>query len=135
LAPIVGALVATICFATAFPVSANSVAANSVAAKSENGVWARDDGLVRARFGPCGDAICAVNIWVRNPEGSEKTGDRIVMSVRETSPDHWTGSAFDPQRDKTFTMDMNVEGARMTTRGCVLGGLVCKSVGWTRLSE
>jgi len=35
----------------------------------------------------------------------------------------------------TYSMEMSVEGERMTTRGCVLDGLVCRSVGWSRLSR
>jgi uncharacterized protein (DUF2147 family) len=107
----------------------------AAAAQSPDGVWARDDGLVRARIGPCGGAVCAVNTWVRDPAGSEKIGDRLVMTMQRSSSGHWSGSAFDPQRNVTYSMEMSVEGERMTTRGCVLDGLVCRSVGWSRLSR
>ena len=97
------------------------------------GEWARGDGLVRSRIAPCGASICATNTWTKNPQGDEKVGDRLVMDMHETSHDHWTGSAFDPQRNRTYSMQLSVEGDRMTTRGCVLGGLLCRSVDWTRV--
>ena len=100
-----------------------------------DGDWARDDGLIRSHIGVCGGAICATNIWAKNPEGNEKVGDRLVMTLNETATNHWTGSAFDPQRNRTYSMEMNVTGNRMTTRGCVLGGLLCRSVGWTRMTR
>jgi uncharacterized protein (DUF2147 family) len=105
------------------------------AASSADGTWARDDGLVKTRIAACGEAVCATNFWAKNPQGDEKVGDKLVMTLKETGTDHWTGSAFDPQRNRTYAMEMSVAGDRMTTRGCILGGLLCKSVGWTRIGR
>jgi uncharacterized protein (DUF2147 family) len=63
--------------------------ASPVAAASADGVWARDDGLVRSCMGPCCAAVCAVNVWVKDPAGSEKVGDRLVMTMKETGAGHW----------------------------------------------
>jgi uncharacterized protein (DUF2147 family) len=104
-------------------------------AGSADGDWARDDGLIRTRIAACGGAVCATNFWAKNPQGDEKVGDKLVMTLKETAADHWTGSAFDPQRDRTYSMEMSVAGNRMTTRGCILGGILCKSVGWTRITR
>jgi uncharacterized protein (DUF2147 family) len=112
-----------------------SCVSTEAAAQSADGVWARDDGLVRARIAPCGVKICATNTWVNDPAGSEKVGDKLVLTVIEASAGHWTGTAFDPRRNMTFSMDMNIDGARLTTQGCVLGRLVCRSVGWARVSR
>jgi uncharacterized protein (DUF2147 family) len=103
------------------------------AAGSANGDWARDDGLIRTHIAACGEAICATNTWAKNPQGDEKVGDKLVMTLNATDPNHWTGSAFDPQRDRSYSMEMSVAGDRLTTRGCVLGGILCRSVGWTRM--
>jgi uncharacterized protein (DUF2147 family) len=104
-------------------------------AGNADGDWARDDGLIRTHIAACGNAICATNIWAKNPQGDEKVGDKLVMTLNEAAADHWTGSAFDPQRSRTYAMEMNVAGNRMTTRGCILGGLLCKSIGWTRMGR
>jgi len=104
-------------------------------AQSVYGAWARDDGLVRSRIGPCGTQICATNIWVKNPQGPEKAGDRLEMTLKERGPGHWSGSAFDPQRNLTYAMTLTVDGRRMSTSGCILGGVLCRAVGWRRVSR
>lgn len=116
-------------------VAALVVTALPAFAQTANGEWARGDGLVRARIAPCGVKLCATNVWVKDPQGSEKVGDQLVMDLHETSAGHWTGSAFDPQRNLTYAMEMTAEGERLTTRGCVLGGLVCRGVTWTRVAR
>ncbi len=103
-------------------------------AGSADGDWARDDGLIRSRVAPCGAAVCATNIWAKNPQGDEKVGDKLVMTLNEIDANHWTGSAFDPQRNRTYSMEMSVAGDRMTTRGCILR-ILCRSVGWTRMTR
>ena len=79
-------------------------------------------------------ATSATNIWAKNPQGDEKVGNRLIMTLNETGADHWTGSAFDPQRDQTYTMSIRVAD-KMTTDGCVMGGLTCESMNWTRLNR
>lgn len=99
------------------------------------GVWARGDGVARVRVIPCGGALCAINTWIKPGVADEKVGDRLVMQVKPAGPATLSGAAFDPQRNLNYRMKIDVSGATMTTRGCVLGGLICKNMGWTRLSE
>jgi uncharacterized protein (DUF2147 family) len=105
------------------------------AAQKAYGEWARDDGQVRTRIAPCGKAVCAVNTWAKNPSGDEKAGDRLVMTLNQSGVSHWVGSAFDPQRNSTYSMDISVQGNRLTTRGCVMGGFLCRDVAWTRVGR
>ena len=104
-------------------------------ADGADGEWSRDDGLVRARIASCGGAVCATNTWVKNPDGDEKIGDKLVLTLTRTDESHWTGSAFDPKRHLDFSMEMRVAGDRLTTRGCVFAGFVCRDVGWTRFNR
>jgi uncharacterized protein (DUF2147 family) len=110
-------------------------AAQPALAQSVYGAWARDDGLVRSRIGPCRTQICATNIWVKDPQGPEKAGDRLEMTLKEQRPGRWSGSAFDPQRNLTYAMTLTVDGRRMSTSGCILGGLLCKAAGWRLVSR
>jgi uncharacterized protein (DUF2147 family) len=98
------------------------------------GVWQRGDGLAKVRINRCGSSICAVNTWVKDPSGGEKVGDRLVMSVTPKAAGKMAGTAFDPQRKLSYRIEINVANERMKTRGCVLGGIVCKSVGWTKVN-
>jgi len=106
--------------------------AGAALAQSPYGLWARGDGDARVNIAPCGENLCATNVWIRNP-GTEQPGHRLIMRLRQTGEAVWTGSAFDPQRNMNFSMRMEVERQRMTTRGCAFGGLVCRSTTWTRL--
>ena len=97
------------------------------------GDWSRGDGKAKVRIEPCGDDICAINTWIRPGVSDEKVGDRLVMTIKPNGADKWVGKAFDPQRHMTYRMSIDVAATTMTTHGCVLGGLLCKNMGWTRL--
>ena len=119
--------------AGAMLVAAQPAAADARAALM--GEWARGDGVARVRIAPCGGDLCATNTWIRPGVADEKAGDRLVMTVADAGPARLAGMAFDPQRDRSYRISINVGSATMTTRGCILGGLLCKSVGWRRIGE
>jgi uncharacterized protein (DUF2147 family) len=111
-----------------------SLAHSAAAEPSPFGLWARGDGSAKVRIERCGADLCAVNTWIREGTDGEKTGDKLVMSVVRSGAGLWTGSAFDPQRDLNYRMTMTVGETSMTTRGCIVAGLLCKDMGWTRLT-
>lgn len=45
----------------------------------------------------------------------------------------YTGKITDPDNDKTYTGKASLKGNTLTMKGCVLGGLVCRSQTWSRL--
>lgn len=97
------------------------------------GHWARGDGKARIRIAPCGEATCVTNTWIRPGTPDEKTGDKLTMDVRPAGTGKWSGTAFDPQRNLHYSMTIDVANDHMTSDGCVLRGLVCKHMSWTRL--
>ncbi|POO55018.1 DUF2147 domain-containing protein [Agrobacterium rosae] len=107
--------------------------AGSVSAADINGQWARGDGNAKVQIAPCGSDICATNTWIKPGTPKEKTGDRLVMSIKPTSDGEYAGTAFDPQRDLTYKLTVSVKGDTMTTKGCVLAGIICKGVDWSRI--
>jgi uncharacterized protein (DUF2147 family) len=98
------------------------------------GNWARGDGNARVRIAPCGEALCAINTWIRDPASDEHVGDKLVMKV-SGSGSSMAGTAYDPQRKLSYSLEINYGQSSMQTRGCVLAGIVCKSVSWTRVSR
>lgn len=104
------------------------------AADITSGVWLRGDGAAKVRVQRCGDALCAVNVWIKNP-GDEKVGDKLVMEVSPKGPGHLEGSAYDPQRNLRFSSRITYTDTSMTTSGCILAGLICRSVNWTKVSS
>jgi len=99
------------------------------------GNWARNDGKTHIRVAPCGAEYCGVNTWVRPGHTGEKVGDTLVVNLKPTGAERWSGSAFDRRRNRHYTMLVHVAGRRMTTEGCILGGMMCQSMGWSRLGR
>jgi uncharacterized protein (DUF2147 family) len=97
-----------------------------------DGVWSREDGAARVRIAACGEKLCATNIWVKPGDSDEKVGDVLEMKLRQGDGGGLTGEAYDKRRDLHYSMDITVNGTAMTTKGCVVGGLICKSSEWTR---
>jgi len=97
------------------------------------GHWLRADGVARVEVAPCGPDLCMTNVWIKPGVTDEKVGEYIRLEVKPTGPGHWKGTGYDPQRDLAFSTDMEVAGDSMTTGGCLVGGLVCKSTPWTRV--
>jgi uncharacterized protein (DUF2147 family) len=97
------------------------------------GDWARGDGKTKIHVASCGAEICARNTWVKHGASGEKVGDRLILKVKPAGAGHWSGKAFDPQRDQNYAINVHVTDKHMTTRGCVMGGLICQSMNWTRL--
>jgi len=107
--------------------------AGAAQAGSPMGQWARGDGNAKVRMAKCGENICATNTWIKPGTPSEKTGDVLVMKLKPVSDTEYTGTAFDPQRNMNYKITLTVNGDSMTTKGCVLGGLLCKGVNWSKI--
>ncbi len=107
---------------------------SAVAGEGILGEWARGDGNARVRIAPCGGALCAVNTWIRDPSSGERVGDRLVLNVASAGRS-LSGTAYDPQRKLNYSLSIEYGPQSMQTRGCVLAGIVCKSVSWARLSR
>ena len=109
-------------------------ATSSCFAQDVSGVWLRDNGNSRMRFAPCGEALCGVIAWVKDSNVPAKVGQRIFYNMKETATNAWSGNAFNPEDGKTYSGKMTLSGNKLTTSGCVLGGVICRSVIWTRVN-
>lgn len=96
------------------------------------GTWQRDTGASRVRFAKCGDALCGTISWLKDPAGPAKVGQRIFYDMTPNAAGKWSGKAFNPEDGKTYSGTMTLAGDTLTTAGCVLGGLICRSAGWRR---
>lgn len=114
--------------ALAFSTLAASAAAQQPADPS--GVWIRDDGNARVRIAPCGTNICATNLWIGDTSKGEEAGDRLVMSLTQKTADTLAGTAYDPKRNRTYSITVVVLDKSLVTRGCILGGILCRDVHW-----
>jgi uncharacterized protein (DUF2147 family) len=105
-------------------------AATGAAANEIDGTWLRDDGNARVRIAPCGEKICATNLWIGDTSKGEAPGDRLVMTL-EKQPDGSFSGAYDPKRERSYAMTITAKPGALVTRGCILGRLICRDVNWT----
>ena len=101
-------------------------------AQDVTGTWLRDTGASRVRFSKCGEAMCGTLAWLKDTNGPAKVGQRIFYDMKPSGAGKWSGSAFNPEDGKTYAGTMTLAGDKLTTAGCVLGGLICRSVVWNR---
>ena len=111
-----------------------ALAAAPAAAQDATGTWLRDSGASRVRIAPCGDSLCGHITWLKDKSGPAKVGQRVFYGMKPNGAGSWKGSAFNPEDGKTYSGKMTVSGNSLTTSGCVLGGLICKTVNWSRAS-
>ena len=114
-------------------VSLIASSASAAVAPDLTGNWMRADGGARIEMSHCGTKLCATNTWVRDINGGEAPGDKLVMTLEHQSDAVLDGVAFDQKRDRTYAIRISIpQAGRMTTRGCVLIGMICKTIDWTR---
>lgn len=98
-----------------------------------DGVWIRSDGMAKVQFAPCGGGSCGTIVWLKDPANSRATvGQQVFFGMGQTSPTTWTGQAHNPEDGRDYDGTMTLAGNRLTTKGCALGGMICKTVVWSR---
>lgn len=87
---------------------------------------------------PCGAAFCGKLVKAFDGAGAEidspNVGKAIVWDM-VAYPDglYDDGQIWSPDRDKTYNSDMQLNGDKLSVRGCVLG--ICRDGGtWTRVN-
>jgi uncharacterized protein (DUF2147 family) len=113
-------------------VAASAALTSGALASEVTGEWARDDGKAKVRFIACGAAVCGAITWLRDKDSPAKIGQQVFFDMKPSGDDAWTGSAFNPDDGRTYSGKMTLSGDHLMTAGCVLGGLICQSVAWTR---
>ncbi len=109
------------------------LAAPGAMAGEVTGEWLREDGAAKIRFAPCGGAaVCGSLAWKRDAGGSGKIGEQVFFDMKPNGPGAWAGTAYNPEDGKRYSGKLTLSGDHLTTAGCVFGGLICKSFGWSR---
>ena len=120
-----------------------------------SGTWLTESGKSQVRLAPCGEALCGRIQWlkepndpatgkpkrdVRNPDPGKR--DRPIVGVEilkgmkpGEAPDQWAGDVYNAEDGKTYQARLILQDARtLQLKGCVLGGLICKSQAWSRVN-
>lgn len=111
------------------------------AADPVEGVWKTkpdDNGnFGYVKVAPCGPAFCGTLIKSFDSAGapldSENIGKAIIWDMVAYGDGAYDdGKVWSPDRDKTYSSDMQLSGDKLSVRGCVLG--ICRDGGtWTRV--
>jgi uncharacterized protein (DUF2147 family) len=111
-------------YRTTMIAAAMTLMAGAACADPIEGNWRTQNGETAAIV-DCGGGFCI----------TLKTGKHKGKGIGKVSPKgdgRYAGSITDPATDKTYSGKASVAGGSMDMKGCVLGGLICRSQTWTK---
>lgn len=115
------------------------------AADDLDGVWLTQSGDTRVRISPCGASQCGAIVWTKdggkdakNPDAAKRerslNGVQMISGMKRGSDGSYTGQLYNYLDGKTYTGKMApVSKTELQLKGCVMGGLICKSQTWKRV--
>ena len=104
------------------------------------GLWKTevDDGAyAHVQISPCGANVCGTIVKSFNKTGEYASPNMGKPIVREMSPSGggaYEGEVWRPSNDKIYIGKMQVNGTKLTLKGCVAGGLFCASQQWSKVN-
>jgi len=111
---------------------------------SPDGLWINPHRTVAVRTGPCGQRLCGWVAWAspqaladaRDGGVTHLIGTALLEDYQPDGPGAWSGTVYVPDDDKRYSSEITQRGpAALKIKGCILGGLICKSQVWTRIER
>lgn len=105
------------------------------------GRWRNPSGSVTIEVARCGAAWCGTVIEAdagaradaRRGGTATLIGTQLLTGLKPTAKGHWKGRLFVPDMNKRTHADIAPAGPdRIKVRGCLVGGVLCKSQLWSR---
>jgi len=124
-------------------VGAMAVPAAAASAGTPDGIWRNPKNSVHVRVAPCRDKLCGTVVWANEKARADAAkgmdepfiGSMIFRDLARHG-ESWRGRIFVPNRGRTFSGAIHVvDPVTLEAKGCVLGGLFCKSQLWTRIAD
>jgi len=113
-------------------------------ADAATGTWKTEagdaGGYLHVKMVPCGDALCGSIDKAFSAGGSvstdyEHTGKRMIWDMKaEGDGSYGGGKIWAPDKNKTYKSKMSLSGNKLTVKGCVAGGAICRGQTWTRVN-
>jgi uncharacterized protein (DUF2147 family) len=114
------------------------------------GTWYTKDNESQISITNCGGALCGSLVWLQDPtdpttgepltdkhnpdpgkQSQPLLGTLIVLGMRPSGPDQWSGKLYNAGDGKTYTGSFTMTGANTAeVQGCLL--VFCQSQTWTR---
>lgn len=132
--PIIAATVAAACLLCMVDASAEDI----------QGVWARPNGEAKMKIEPCGEALCGVLVWlkepkkdVNNPDPSKRDkpllGSTMLYDLKPSDKaGEWDGDLYDAENGKTYKGSVTLDAGKLDMKGCV--AIFCDDEKWSRSS-
>ncbi len=127
----------------AFLLTAALLTSPALAATPIEGSWTNPSHSVIVRIGPCGFGLCG-RVTGASPKARADAaaggtpnliGAELMSGLEQNGVGSWRGSIFVPDANRRADADLHLLDARtLEIEGCALGGLLCKSQTWTRVS-
>jgi len=114
----------------------------ALAASPLEGNWTNPGGSVTVRIAPCGRQLCG-RVVKASPSaidnasaaGNRLIGAELMSGLEPIGEGAWGGSFFVPDRNVRADGEVHLLSARtLEVQGCAMGGLLCKTQQWTRVS-
>ncbi len=108
------------------------------------GLWLNPHRSVVVRTGPCGERLCGWIVWANAEAQADAKdsgidhllGTALLEEYRPDGATTWKGTVFVPDMGRRFASEIDVlSPTELKVKGCILGGLICKSQTWTRVTE
>ncbi|GAB4287511.1 MAG: DUF2147 domain-containing protein [Roseovarius sp.] len=115
--------------------------AGAATADPVEGLWRTEPGdtggYVQVEIHPCGPAFCGTIRKAISKDGRERTdyehlGKLMLWDMQPRGAGAYGGGKiWAPDRNKTYSSKMQLNGDRLTVKGCV--AVFCRAQTWTRL--
>ncbi|MBN9007609.1 MAG: DUF2147 domain-containing protein [Rhizobiales bacterium] len=124
--------------------------ATAQTAADPSGVWLTQAGDAKVRVSKCGQGICGVVVWLREPidsaTGKPAVDDKnhnpslarrpmiglpLFQGMAQSGPNKWSGQIYNADDGNTYASNISVAGpSTLRVEGCV--GALCGGETWTR---
>jgi uncharacterized protein (DUF2147 family) len=129
-------------------------AAPSLAQSAEPiGVWLTEKGDARVKISKCGNGICGIVVWLKEPidraTGQPQVDDKnpnpalrtrpvigisLFIAMRPSASGRWSGQIYNADDGGTYVSHVSFEGGdALRVEGCV--GMICGGETWTRVGR
>jgi uncharacterized protein (DUF2147 family) len=124
--------------------------ARAQANREATGIWLTEAGDAKVRVSKCGEGICGVIVWLRDPidsaTGKPAVDDKnpnpalarrpmiglpLFAGMRPVGPNKWSGRIYNADDGNTYASSISVAGpGSLRVEGCV--GALCGGETWSR---
>jgi len=138
--PMRSLFIAPLLVALAIPAIAS---AQPVVNESE-GLWINPHDSVVVRTSSCAAKLCGWIVWAnaealadaRESGVRQLIGTELLQDYHPTNAHSWSGTVFVPDLGRNISSQINqLSSNELKIKGCILGGLICKSQLWTRIDR